>query len=99
MPNTIGFSVEAFQEHFHRFCSPTNSPLAALPPNEYAALAPKLENFELIFNENIYKPGGEIEHLYFPERGIISLLSQVDAKSAIEVGIVGIKHEYETAAG
>lgn len=68
---------------------PTNRLLAALPPNEYDALSRHLENFELIYSENIYKPGAAIDHVYFPESGIISLLSQVDDHSSIEVGIVG----------
>lgn len=69
--------------------SPANRLLAALPQNEYRLLAQHLENFELIYNENLYEPGAVIDHVYFPESGIISLLSQVDAKSSIEVGIVG----------
>lgn len=68
---------------------PANRLLAALPRNEFELLATKLESFELVYNENIYEPGGVIEHIYFPESGIISLLSQVDNHSSIEVGIVG----------
>ncbi len=68
---------------------PTNRLLAALPRNEFVALAPQLEDFELIYNENIYEAGDIIKHIYFPESGIISLLSRVDDHSSIEVGIVG----------
>lgn len=68
---------------------PANRLLSALPQNEYDLLATRLENFELNYNENIYEPGAVIDHVYFPESGIISLLSQVDNHSSIEVGIVG----------
>ena len=68
---------------------PNNRLLAALPKNEYNALFPKLELVPLIYNEAIYKPGDVIRHVYFPESGIISLLSRVDDHSSIEVGIVG----------
>lgn len=68
---------------------PTNRLLAALPRNEFRALEPQLENFKLIYNENIYEAGDVIKHVYFPESGIISLLSRVDSQSSVEVGIVG----------
>lgn len=68
---------------------PANRLLAALPRNEYKNLAPQLEKFELVYDQNIYEPGAVIKHIYFPESGIISLLSRVDAASSIEVGIVG----------
>ena len=66
-----------------------NRLLAALPKKEYQLLFPKLELVPLIYNENIYEPGDIIRHVYFPDSGIISLLSRVDDHSSIEVGIVG----------
>ncbi len=68
---------------------PANRLLAALPKNEFNELLPKLNKFEMVYDEDIYEPGSVIDHVYFPESGIISLLSAVDAKSTIEVGIVG----------
>ncbi len=69
--------------------TPRNRLLSSLPQAEFNALAPKLENVPLNFSENIYVPGQVIRHVYFPESGIISLLSQVGDNSSIEVGIVG----------
>lgn len=66
-----------------------NRLLAALPKAEYQRLLPKLEQMPLIYNENIYQPDDIIRHIYFPESGIISLLSAVEANSTLEVGIVG----------
>ncbi|CAN5779094.1 Crp/Fnr family transcriptional regulator [soil metagenome] len=69
--------------------TPKNRLLSALPKAEFNTLAPKLERVPLVFNENIYVPGQVIRHVCFPDSGIISLLSRVNGKSLIEVGIVG----------
>ena len=68
---------------------PFNRLLAALPEKEYQNLLPNLERVALIYAENIYEPGDVISHVYFPESGIISLLSAVEENSTLEVGIVG----------
>lgn len=49
----------------------------------------KSERIELVYAQNIYQLGAIIGHVYFPERGIISLLSAVDGDLSLEVGIVG----------
>lgn len=66
-----------------------NRLLAALPKKEYKNLLPKLERTALIYAENIYEPDDVIRHVYFPESGIISLLSSVEENSTLEVGIIG----------
>ena len=68
---------------------PKNRLLAALPKNEYQRLLPKLEQIDLIYTETIYEPNGIIRFVYFPESGIISLLSAVGENLMLEVGIVG----------
>lgn len=68
---------------------PGNRLLADLPRKEYKELFPKLERIPLTYNENIYHPGDIIHQVYFPESGIISLLSAVSEDSTLEVGIVG----------
>ncbi len=68
---------------------PGNRLLAALPRKDYKDLSSKLERVPLTFNENIYQPGDIIHQVYFPESGIISLLSAVSEDSTLEVGIVG----------
>ena len=69
--------------------NPTNRLLAALPAKEYNRLLPKLEKISLIFTKTIYKPGDVIRRVYFPDSGIVSLLSAVGERSLLEVGIVG----------
>lgn len=68
---------------------PNNKILAALPKKEYQRLLPDLENFDLIYTKTIYEMDERISHVYFPESGIISLLSSVEEKATLEVGIVG----------
>lgn len=68
---------------------PSNRLLAALPKTEFKALSAKMETVPLAFGEPIYEAGGAIKRIYFPESGIISLLSEVDKDSPLEVGIVG----------
>lgn len=66
-----------------------NRLLAALPAKEYTRLLPKLEEVSLTYGENIYESGEIIRRVYFPTSGIISLLTAVEERSLLEVGIVG----------
>ena len=66
-----------------------NRLLAALPHKEYQRLLPQLEPVPLVFGDVLYEPGDIIRHVYFPDTGIISLLSQVESQKLLEVGIVG----------
>lgn len=71
------------------FQKPSNRLLAALPKTEFNILSAKMETIPLVFGEPIYEAGEAIKRIYFPESGIISLLSEVDKDSTLEVGIVG----------
>ena len=66
-----------------------NRLLAALPKKEYQRLLPELEHVPLEFGDILYEPGDTISHVYFPNNGIISLLSKVESQKVLEVGIVG----------
>lgn len=66
-----------------------NRLLACLPREEYRRLLPRLEQVSLAFGEILYEPGETIEHVYFPELSLVSLLTLVDARLALEVGLVG----------
>ena len=63
--------------------------LAALPSKEYQRLRPYLEEVALPFGEILYESGEVIRHVYFPNQGIVSLLSMVEERSTLEVGVVG----------
>lgn len=66
-----------------------NHLLAALPGKEYKRLLPSLESVPLPFMEIIYESGDAIEHVYFPNAGIVSLLVVMADGMAREVGIIG----------
>ena len=66
-----------------------NSLLAALPRRSYLRLLAGLELVTLDFGEILYEPGQPIRHVYFPCDSLVSLLTLVDNRMALEVGIVG----------
>jgi CRP-like cAMP-binding protein len=67
----------------------SNGVLAALPSRSYAALSSGLEPVTFRFGDVLYEPGQPIRHVYFPNDCLISLLTLVDRRSALEVGMVG----------
>jgi CRP-like cAMP-binding protein len=69
--------------------SPENSVLAALPPEVYLALLPSLAPVTFAFGDILYEAGTKIREVYFPGRSVVSLLTVVDGREALEVGLVG----------
>jgi CRP-like cAMP-binding protein len=67
----------------------TNKLLAALPAKEYERLLPRLEFFALNFGETLYQPDDIINDVYFPESGVVSLLSTSEGNAKMGVGMVG----------
>lgn len=67
----------------------TNRVLATLPPREYKRLQAHLEPVTLKFGHVLYNPGKPIRHVYFPIDCLISLLTAVDKRRTLEVGMVG----------
>ena len=67
----------------------TNRVLASIPPKEYQRLRAQLEPVTLRFGQVLYQPGKPIRHVYFPVDCLISLLTAVDKRRTLEVGMVG----------
>jgi CRP-like cAMP-binding protein len=65
-----------------------NRLLAALPRSEFERLAPHLEQIKLPTG-TLYDAGVIINHAYFLQSGMISLLSVTNKDQVIEVGAVG----------
>jgi CRP-like cAMP-binding protein len=63
--------------------------LAALPEKEYRRLLPELEPVTLAFADVLYELDQPIRHVYFPNSGLISLLSTIDERATTAVNIVG----------
>ncbi len=66
-----------------------NKILASLPPELFERLAGVLEPASLKFGQVLYEPGKAIGHVYFPLDCLISLLTTVDKRRSLEVGMVG----------
>ena len=66
-----------------------NSLLASLPAGEYQRLLAGLEPVTLTYGEVLYEPGTPIRHVYFPTGCLVSLLTTVTGRHALEVGLVG----------
>jgi len=66
-----------------------NRLLAALPRAEYQRVLQDLEPITLTFGEALYEPGDPIRQVYFPNDALVSLLTLVDRRLALEVGLVG----------
>jgi len=67
----------------------TNRVLARIPPREYRRLQAQLQPVTVDFGQILYEPGKVIQHVYFPVDCLISLLTTVDKRRSLEVGMVG----------
>lgn len=66
-----------------------NCLLAALPAKEYERLLDGLEPVRLTYGEVLNEPGEQIRYAYFPCDCLVSLLTVVEGRRALEVGLVG----------
>jgi len=66
-----------------------NRILDALPDRDLRRLGRHLEPVVLAFGQVLYEPGGTIRQVYFPLDCLVSLLTSVDRKRTLEVGMVG----------
>ena len=66
-----------------------NRLLALLPADEIAVIAPHLVPAQLEAGQTIEEPNVPIEHVYFPESGIASLLSSDGGSRKMEAGPFG----------
>jgi CRP-like cAMP-binding protein len=66
-----------------------NRLLATLPRRVREQLEDACDTVELRIGDELYATGGRIRHVYFPTRGFASLMIETDAKTSLEVGLVG----------
>jgi CRP-like cAMP-binding protein len=69
--------------------APQNAILAALPREEMELLAPRLERVSLKFKLVVQEIGEPLSHLWFPISGVVSMLSEMDDGTAVEVATTG----------
>jgi CRP-like cAMP-binding protein len=67
----------------------SNRILNALSRPEYDSLSPHLDPVNLSTGEVLYHPEQPITHVYFPNRGTVSLVSMFEDGGSVEVGMVG----------
>ena len=63
--------------------------LAALAREDLDHLRPELETIDLQHKVVLYDAGDPIEHIYFPDGGMVSLLLKLEEGALLEVGVVG----------
>lgn len=66
-----------------------NQLLAALPSKVSRGLIARCERVDLQFGAVVCEQGDRIQHVYFPIGGFISLISSLDHRPRLEVGLVG----------
>lgn len=66
-----------------------NHLLAALPPDEFARLLPRLELVSMPLGKVLYESGSQMQHVYFPTTCIVSLLYVTQDGASAEIAVVG----------
>lgn len=66
-----------------------NRILGGLSRKEYARIAPDLQHVTLKADQVLYEPGGMMQWAYFPDTASVSILSQAESGTSIEVSLVG----------
>jgi hypothetical protein len=66
-----------------------NRLLAALPERDRSRLIPQLEILTLFAKEAVHESGEELNFVYFPLDCIVALVSSVESKATVEVGLIG----------
>ena len=80
--------------NMHNFYADTvinNRILLALPPATLQRLRPALESVETVRGQLIGRIDRRIEHMYFVNRGLISLVKTMHDGRTVEIGAVGIE--------
>lgn len=71
------------------FTALRNRLLASLSAEDYGLIAPNLAQVDLERGRLLYDPGDDIETVYFPQDGVISLMTLMENGAAIESATIG----------
>ena len=66
-----------------------NEILLNLPPNESEKVLPQLEFMRLNIHHLLHESGDTLKSAYFPNTGLVSILSVFPSGKSVEVGLVG----------
>src|SRR5712671_5455775 len=67
----------------------SNRFLAALPPHDFALLTPHLRTVTLERGMILHDAGDEIERVYFPHSGMVSVVAVMHSGAAVETATIG----------
>src|SRR5262245_55621939 len=63
--------------------------LASLPPHDFSLLAPHLRTVALERGVMLHEVGEQIEHVYFPHTGMVSLVAVMQSGATVETATIG----------
>jgi CRP-like cAMP-binding protein len=67
----------------------SNILLRQLTGEERARLGAHFEELPILFKQTLFEQNGLVDYVYFPESGVISLVTELENGESIETGIVG----------
>jgi CRP-like cAMP-binding protein len=73
--------------------------LATLPPHDFSILAPHLRKIGLERGMMLHDVGQEIEHVYFPYTGMVSLVAVMQSGATVETATIGRSGVIGASAG
>jgi CRP-like cAMP-binding protein len=68
---------------------PENRLLSALPPADFARLTARMTDVTVEHKEVVYRPGGPMDHVYFPRSGVLSAVVVMEDGATAEVAVIG----------
>ncbi|HYM14244.1 MAG TPA: Crp/Fnr family transcriptional regulator [Dehalococcoidia bacterium] len=66
-----------------------NRILSSLPPDAYDQILPDLKLVPLKFRISVHEPGDKMPYVYFPNTGVISMLTVLEDGTAVEIATIG----------
>jgi CRP-like cAMP-binding protein len=66
-----------------------NRILSSLPTEEYERILPDLKTVPLKFRVSLHEPGDKMPYVYFPNTGVISMLTVLEDGDAVEIATIG----------
>ena len=73
--------------------------LSTLPPHDFSLLAPHLRTIPLERGVMLHDMGEEIEHVYFPHTGMISMAAVMQSGATVEIATIGRSGVIGASAG
>jgi CRP-like cAMP-binding protein len=66
-----------------------NRILSSLPDEDYQRILPDLKVVPLKYRLSLHEPGDKMPYVYFPNTGVISMLTVMENGSAVEISTIG----------